>query len=118
MTNARIGQELGLSTPVAVLYLGMVAALYAGHAVGLALLVVFGPTTSGRSSVLVPVVALSLLVACSLVLALVSRQLRPGTNLLLHPLRALALLYGSAVPVAWRSLRPFPAGADAGPDGG
>lgn len=117
MTNARIGQELGLSTPVAVVYLAMVAALYVAHVVGLVLLVVFGPTLSGRPSTVVPVVAVSLLTACWLVLALVSRQLRPGTNLLLHPLRALALLYGLAVPVAWRSLRPFPAGTDAEADG-
>jgi hypothetical protein len=106
-----VGNEFGiapeprLSRPVAGAYLGMVAALYLSHLVVLVLALATGRSSWRSEDPLLAVVVLAVIAACWLILALVWRQLEPGRNLLAHPLRTLALFYGAAVPVAWRSVR-------------
>ena len=97
--------ELRLSRPVAVAYLVMVAVLWLSHLVALVVMLTGGAADTRSDDPWIAALVLGSIAACYLVLALVSRQLEPGTNLLTHPVRMLTLFYGSEVPVAWRSLR-------------
>ena len=105
MDDLRDDHELLLSRPVAVAYMAMVATLWLSHLVVLVLVLTTGQSSASSDSLWAAGLVLGSIVVCYLVLTLVSRQLEPGTNLLMHPLRMLTLFYGSELPVAWRSLR-------------
>jgi hypothetical protein len=94
-----------LSRPLAAAYVVMVTALWSSHVVGLVVVLTTGPSSTRSDDPWTGGLVLGLIAACFLVLAQVSRQLEPGTNLLMHPFRMLTLFYGSELPVAWRSLR-------------
>ncbi|WP_164704472.1 hypothetical protein [Blastococcus litoris] len=97
--------EVRLSRPVAIAYLVMVSLLWLSHVVALVLGLTGDAAPVRSDDPLLAGLGLAVVGACFLVLAAVSRQLEPGTNLLTHPIRMVTLFYGSEAPVAWRSLR-------------
>ena len=104
-TRTGTDDALRLTRPIAMAYTAMVAAVWLSHLIGLVVLLTAGPSVWRADPLWAVYLTLGLLAASWVVLTLVSRQLEPGTNLLMHPLRMLTLLYGSELPVAWRSVR-------------
>lgn len=99
-----VAPHMRLPKPLAFAYLAVVALVWIGHLVGLALLLATGRAswTTERAQVVVPLLAA---VAVGVVIVwLVKDKLRQAGQED-HPLRLLALTYGAAVGTAWRRLR-------------